>query len=1443
MRRDGFRCLRVWVAMFVGALAACSTHAQESAVRRAAELMKNRQYNDAAKVLEADIKGKPEAAVAKQQLMLGECQYLTKQYDAARGSFASAVRNASDENDKAVCEYRLACVAFRLKEFTAAGERIDAFLAKRPTDARGGVLLTFKMLMLKEKGAAAEKEIEALHAKITGDVRRYGAATAMEADEVLSDFYRANNNDDKALALYIRIVNNYRRMIADLEKDRQPVPPAYEKTHDNAALQLGAIYIDKKNYNEATKWLENVRYDPESRLRSRLLLGKMAYEKGDYAAAVAYLSQKGFLETVPEGPIKWDVYLLMGLAERAKPDANAGKIEEYLKQVGKEARGFAQAQNALGDLYRERGLPEQALMAYAKAANSDHAANANYWTAVIWLDRAAVEKDKEAKAEYVKKGAALLGQVLEKYPLSPQAKLAKEKVAALAKEGVDVGIAAAGQDMLKVWEQAAKQKPGSAEAAQALAQIVRVHMKTVFDEKTKKVTRGPNYLSAAAAADQLLDAKVYKGDGLAEAAWKSIRTEALYQRSICELASMNPLPEMQSAGAVYLSKAEADRAGAWLTDAKKSVDPKQLDTVKGIELALLEALFKSDKKENKEAAEKRFAELEADYGNDPRFAKLSLDLAEFYRSKGRLGEAGDQYAGVARRGHDLAPDETARLWFLAGSLYSRAAYDSQQKTGQCDFVLYLYPREAIALASDELLKNDPRFAREITMKWPGSNLSAREALLALSRASGIPFVWPTARSRDSIAIYLEQRRIEVRDGKATVEAALAQILDLKQHRLANDIGLADGTPTLEKPKSADEPGADPWQAIEVYDARQEGTRLFGLAKSYGSFRSVHPTGSSKRGGEAGVLLYDILQRVEQLAGVRVIWAEGIDKQAKLGVEVRERDLSDGKSGDISVAAVLAASLDKAELRYRVQLRDLSTRYYELANKSFNEAIKYDSGSKYKEKSLFAVAINHYNQRDFAKMKQVLRQYLKLFDNSSNEMYQQACFWIGWAFENEKKLKEASDYYARAAEERIVIVKAASDQTIPPRDELKKQFSYDSQFALLQPLTGAFHELTLSQFADYIQVNTHVGVRIDPTVAVSDIKIDRPPFKGTAGLDLLTSTLAPLGLGVKVENVNGEFAEKAYFRLANVYRKDSMLDQAIENANLLLSRYPKTEQRRATTRLMLDIYKGLKDYAKVLATLEDLRKTAVDESEKRELELEAANIYFDMADYERAAPAYKSAMSLARDSREKVAMREGYARSLMRLNKRPEALAEYEALAKEESAPLPAFVDSLLAFWLRYATGKATEREFPEEAMKYILAYEKLSEAQQEQLSEPDKVRVCTIYYVLGLIDLDKKRIDEGVKKLKAAMRNPDDTLGGEAGVSAALVLLEQQNPTAARELFEYLLFQTRSSESTVRSTYWLGVCYVQLDRQKEAARRFKEVIEKYPASPFAAKAKEKLKSN
>ncbi|MCY3022349.1 MAG: tetratricopeptide repeat protein [Planctomycetota bacterium] len=1408
--------------------------------------MKSRQYNDAIKVLLEDVRGKAEAGAATQYLMLGECYYLTKQFDQAKTCLIKAAENLTDENDKAAAAFRLACTAYRMNDYTNAAERIDAFCKRFPNDQRAAKLLVFKMAILANRGKDAQGELESLHQRVQADLKKNGYATGMEADAILTEFYRKTGQPEKAEEILTRVVLNFRHVIAEYQQDKLPIPAGLEKYHDNAAIQLGVLCIEKKRYADAAKWLENVRYDPELKMKARLLLAKAAYEQQDYGKAMGYLNDKAFLDTVPDGPLKHDIYLVLGMCEKSRKDSNAAKVEEYLKKVGAESRGYAQAQCALGEIYREHGVIPEAVKAYTNAlGNPEHAATALFNLGCIAMDEASKTQDQAAAAKAHQNAAAHFGQLIAKYPLSAEARQAREKVQVLLTKGVDVGTAASGDDGANAWQKTAEQKKGSAEGAQALMSLMRYYARQIVDEKTKKVVQAPNNAACAGACDRLLDESVYTGKGLSDDAWKALRTEILYQRGVCELASVGTHATAGGRNApTYLEKADAEKALRCFEAAKRLVDPKRLDMVKQIEIGLLEAMFKSERKEDKAAAEKRFGELENDFGADPRFQRLAVELAEWYRQQGRYAEAAKAYEGVADRGRELGDEDLLKALYMAGSLYSKAAYEAQQKKGETSYGIYVYPAETLAIG-DDLLKTYRPLQKEVTAKWPRANMTARDALVYLSKLSGVPFVWSPQKGKDSVAEYVETRRVTLRDGKATVAQFLSQILDLSRHRLALDIGLTDGQPTLREIGGHDpnsvirgRPGGLNWEScppisqeeaskpIEIYDEKSADKRFAPLTCSYGAWDKVHRARERQ-----GVMLHTVLARVEELGQTRILWAEGIEKDAKLAAEFKQAPAALGNN-NVSCAKVLAAALAEKGLRYRIVPRDVSTELYERAKDAFNKIRRVDPKSKYGEKSLFALALNFYNQNDYAKMKAVLREYLKVFDSPGNEYYYHACFWLGWVFEYERKFHDACAYYARAAEESLVLYKPAAGEALPPKEELKKRFSYDLLFALSEQLSGQFKDMKLADFADFVHLNSHVAVRLDPSAQAVDAPVNRDAFKNVAGFDVLCEVLQNLGLSVRGENVQKEIAEKAYFRLATVYAKDNLMEQALENCNALLTRFPNTPRKKDIYALKLDIYKGLKDYRNVLAALDELKALSGSDLEQYKFDLEMASIHFDLCNYKKAAELYRSALASVKDLGERAGVQEAYARSLFRDGDLQGALAQYSVLVKEDTTDIGQFTDRLMVFCLNFALDKAAEREFPEDAQRFILEYEKLSDGERQKLPGAALARATWIYYVMALVDLKKGRTAEAIQKLAAASNSPDEALAGEASYLVGATHLAARSFDKAKEAFEYVLFTTRSTEASVKATYALGLTFQALDLRDKARERFKQIVERYPLSPY-----------
>lgn len=1420
-----------WVVVVSFLTATANLVAQDAdAGSRASELFRNRQYQDTIRVLLPEVKDRPEAGCVKQYLLLGESYYLLHQYDPARAAFVKVVQYG-EGRDKQTAEYRLACAWYRLGDPVKALERIDDFLGKYPGDPVVGKLLAYKMLILGARGKAAEKEVEALHQKIQQNVQKYDPATGMEADDILCDFYRQTRQEEKAQALYARVVNNFRQVAAEFEQERRPVPDALKRSCDNAALQLGLLAMEHRNSGEAIKWFENVRFDPDTRQKARLYMAKLAYERQDYNGTINYLTADAYLDTVPDGAVKWDMCLLLGLAYQRSAPAGADPIEGALRRVPAQARGFPQAQLALANLYRDKKMPEYALKAFQNAlASPDYAATSLLNIGCLQIELAArTGMDASQSRALYQQAGETLDTLFAKFPLSVEARQAREQIPLLAGKGVVV-TADAGEAGLAAWERTAREKPGSVEAAQALMSLARYHSKKLVDAKTGKLVRAPDHFAVAAACDHLLDDKVYTGQGWNAADWRAFRCEMLFTRAQSELAGIAPAPPKPGEPETrFAPTPQADRAAAWLLEASKLVDAKQLDLVRSIEIALVEALFKSSRREDKEQAEKRFVELENNYASDPRLQRLSLDLADWYAEQKRPADAGRMLAGVAIRGKDLPPEELLKILYTAGAMYSQAGQDAAQKSAEPGYWIRIGPKAAVALAGDGQLPTYSPLQQAINMKWPqgGRNLTAGEALLALSQAARIPFTWAAVRIDGSVATYLERRRVTLADGATTPAEALRQLLE-PQHRVEFAIGLTDGVQTWQPPMEKDDPDIEPVRTLEIWDTRRPDLYYRPAGAPFGAFRDVY--------GGRPALLFSILQRVEGATRMRVVWAEGVDRQEKLATEFRELP-GLGPEAGVNCLQALNAALDSLGLEWRIVPRDAAAEYYEAAKEQFNRLRQIDPKSKFGERALLRVALNYHALRDYPKMKAILKEYLKVFDNADNENRQMAAFWIGWVFEKENNFREAGNYYGRAAEERLIVCAPGTDRKPPARAQVQQQLSYDSQAALLETASGEFTNQSLRAVLDFVALNARIEVRTDPGLASIDAPVNRPAFMNAPIFDVLCDALEPLGLTFRVENVNPEYAEKAIFRMVAVNRKDNAMPQALEAAQTLLRRFPETPRRREVYGMLVDIYKGLKDYRKVIETLAQLREITRDADERRKLDNEVAWIYFDEADYERALKLFDACLSGAKDPQERLDMREGHARAAFRAGRYKDSLADYETLRQEDRRPLRQYIDNLMVFLIQLETGKADECDIPRDAEKLLVSYEQLTEPLRARLAPEEIAKATWTYYAFARHDLKKGYIDQAITKLNACANSTDDNLAAEALFELGSIYMARKKYGEARDALEELLFRGKGTDALVRGTYALGACYQELGRNEKAREKFQQLLDRYPLSPLVAEVK------
>ena len=1426
LRRVVVVCLGVWCP--------CQLLGQGAAPGKLAarELMKRGLYKDAVRVLLKEIRQTPESDRGEKYLMLAESYYMLKEYARAKPYFEMANAQVAAEG-KVIAEYRLACIAYRLGEADGALKKIDSFVGTHPTDRRAGILLLFKMKLLARQGARALARIEAVHEQLHKRFRRSNYAIGVAADKVLTDFYLAHGQEEKAKERYASIVHGFRNAITQYAREKRPVPPGLEQAHDDAAMQLGIISLKAERYDDAVKWLENVRYNAELKRKSRLLLAQVAYQKRDFNRAIWYLTRDGFLDTVPQGSLRSDIHLLLGLCQRSKTDPDLNKAVAYLGQVGPNSRGYFQAQAALGDLYRERGLVDRAIRAYEKAvASPTYQAHGLFQLGTLYMTKADELQDQRQKDAVYRKAAENFSQLATKYPSGRLTKQASAAIEALLKKGYDVKVARTDEQMIRGWEQTARNKKGSAEAARALLNLARLHARTLLDEKAQRYVKAPDYPACVRACDRILDPKDYTGQGLAAEQWKDMQAEALYYRGLSYVSSAgaDTQPGVRGARPVWVKSPDLQQAIRDFSRAKELVDPTRLDLVKSIDLGHLEAMFKSDKPEHREKAEAHFAELANEYGTDPRFQKLAMDLAEWYRRQKRYAEAAREYKGIADRGTNLSRDDRLKALFMAGKLYSMAAHDVGEAPEKIRYGIYIYPREVIRLP--DILKTYPPFRKKIRIQWPGKSetIKAGEALKVVSQASGIPFVWRPERSYNSVARYLDQKRVRVESLTGTAAGFLRQILDLNTHRLTFDIGITGGQPTIKPRKTdPDDPERpDSIKTIEIYDARRWDYRYAPLAHRYGVWREVHPEMA---------MLYNVVERIEKVSGTKVLWAPGVDKVDALSREYRELP-GVGRDRSCSCAEVLRRLLEPTDLRFKIVPRNLAGELYEQAMDCFNEIRQIEPKSEYGEKSLFMLALNFHRQEDFERMKIVLKEYLKLFDAPEHEMYHEACFWVGWVFEHEKRYRDACRYYGRAAEERLVIYKPRKKDKPPTREQLKAQVPYDTLFVLEEPVQGAFKGASLArEFLEFIRLNSNLIARIDASAVGIETPIEREPFAKVPLFDVICDVLDRLGLALRIENVNEKAAEKAYYRQAAAYKKDGLMEQALMSCNVLLKRFPNTGRKRDALKLKLEIYKGLKDYRNVLATLETFKTELKGQIEPYKIDFEIAWIYFDLCRYGEAATYFARSLAAAPDPAERLKIRDGHARALFRAERLPEALDQYKALSKQESQPLRAFVDEMMVWYLEAVLEKKLEPRLPDYASKFIRAYEKLTNEQRAQLSQTVLAKATWIYYVSGLIDLRDGRVDRAVKKLAAAGNSPDDWLAADAIFRVGLIHMQAKRFKEARDQFEYLLFSTKSAEAEVKATYALGLCHRELGDPTRAQRRFDQLLKRFPDSSYAERVR------
>lgn len=487
--------------------------------------------------------------------------------------------------------------------------------------------------------------------------------------------------------------------------------------------------------------------------------------------------------------------------------------------------------------------------------------------------------------------------------------------------------------------------------------------------------------------------------------------------------------------------------------------------------------------------------------------------------------------------------------------------------------------------------------------------------------------------------------------------------------------------------------------------------------------------------------------------------------------------------------------------------------------------------------MFNIAVNLFIIRDYAKMKLLLKEYLKYYDNPSFAHYYDACYWLGRLFEIERNFREALKYYTMASDEKVIIFHSDSGARTPTIEELKSRLSYDTLYNISRKGTGSFAEANLDrEFLSFIRFHTNLEILIDPSAKEFARPINRPSFAGVPCLDLIHEVLVANGLDLRTENGDKGVAEKAYYRMAVVYKEDNLMREALENVQTLLTRFPDSLRRVDGLMLKLEIYKGLRNYSEVLRTLEELKACADGRVKPFQLDYELGRVYFDLCHYTNAINSFAQALKGTQNQQDWLPMRSALAQAYLRMpGREADALALYRLNISVETEPLAQTINAMTIYWLEYAqqSPPRTRKPIPAVEAEFMNLYTKATDAQRAEMSAGDIARATWIYYLLGRMDLADSNNVAALEKFNAASSSSDAYLSGEALYQAALIHAGRAEYDKVRECLEHLLFTTRSVEASVKGTYELARCQKIIGNYDAAFRRYDELVTRYPVSPYA----------
>lgn len=1431
----------VFAALLAGVPA--TVRADSRTITSANELMQKRMFKDAIRILEPSVAKQGDADAGPELRLIGESYYMLKEYGNARTFFLRALPQQKTPNGKISCEARLAVLDYRLGDLSAADERIGNFLRLYPADERVGTLLSVRIRIIQEgrlPGPEKIKRIEEEYVRIANEKERFGFYNYVLAAQALGELYISSGNDPKAIALYVRAANEMKSTISKLQVGGEQVGSDLLQGVDGMSMQVARYYFGRKEYNEAQKWLETVNFDPEMKSQAKYLLAQLFYQKSNFKEVTGLLSDE-LIDNAPDGEAKWGMCMLAGFSWRDSKTPNLEKAKELLKRIPSTSSGYAQAQHGLADIYREQKDSDRAEANYLESVkNPKYAPNALFYLAGIQKDRADAmkpksEAEKQACAALYKKSGEYIQRLILEYPLSDMAKTATNVVKVLISKGVAIEVKVSDDEKIAAWDKTIREKPNSAESAQALMSLAQHHAHTVVDPKSKNITKAPNWKAVVEACQPFIKSSQPFANVSPER-WKELQAQAYYFLGRAELGSLPPggstkrLQSLQAEQPVRIDGGGSlTRALELLRQAQQLTSPQQ-QAYREIDYALMEAMFKSEDRAVREAGERRYAEMEPKYASDPNYQRLAAVTADWLDEHGQHEAAARTYRSLARKAH-LDRDEVMQLLYLAGMNYGKAGRAMQESTNQPVNLAFMVQPRVIIRTSTTIFRSHPpfQFVKRILWEPQGPNLSAAEALTRISREFSVPFVW-NPEAGNAVANYLRNTVIT----RATLNSwreprTLAEYYDsvVGTNRFAVDfdLGATGGKPTIPVPEGGDENA----RALEIYDPAQ--TRFPALAKPYGDFAALHGT-------KTPTMLLTIIKRIETVTGSRVLWNENIPKDDALSQEFRE--LPGGRN--VPCTEALRATLESIGLRYEVVRRDPTRELIQESNDTFDELRKFGADARYAEDAMYNIAVNLYVVKDYSRMKILLREYLKTYDNPSFLHYYEACFWLGRLYEIDRNISDAVKYYLMAAEERVVLYRLPEGSQAPTIAEIKSRLSYETLFNLSRKDSGSFQDDRLEdRFAKRIRFNTNVQLAIDPSARSLPRTITRESYLNVPCIELLHDVMFDLGLDLRTENGDPGVAEKAYFRLAQVYKEDNLMHEALEYISTMLARFPKSPRRPDALKLKLDIYKGLRDYAKALTTLEELRVAAEGRIEAFRLDYEKGRIYFDMCDYPTAEQSFAGAMLGTQAPDELCKIREALAITYLRMTNRwNEALSSYRNIAQYETAPVRQSVNATMIWFLECATARPpVSKPMPEREKTFITNYGNLSEAQRGDLDANEIARATWIYYAAGLVDLwvSEKRT-EALEKFNAAASSSDPFLSGEALYQAGMLYMATANPTQARATFEHLLFATKAVEPTVKATYALAQCLAAMNEAAGALRRLEELVARYPASPYAELAKQ-----